>query len=174
MRNIMTNRIKGTALSAALALLFTSAAYAQDELIVIKSEVRAAKVVEAPLTGAAVKTATGIAGLMEEAVGGIVPTAAIASLAASGGRIPDLKYPANQLPESGERRYVPKKQKGDPPAVRSPEGGYEDSDGNRWEWTKDPHGGPHWDVQHPGTKRHTNVAPDGTVIGTDRFPNKPK
>ncbi|HEY7418682.1 MAG TPA: hypothetical protein VH593_26120, partial [Ktedonobacteraceae bacterium] len=32
------------------------------------------------------------------------------------------------------------------------------------------HGGPHWDVQHPnGT--HTNVAPNGKVIGKDNFPN---
>ncbi len=84
------------------------------------------------------------------------------------------KHPWSQLPKAGDRRYVPPKQKGDPPVVRHPQlPGAIDIDGNRWEWAKDPHAGPHWDVHHPGGD-HTNVAPDGTVRGPDRFPNKPR
>ena len=33
------------------------------------------------------------------------------------------------------------------------------------------HGGAHWDVQHPDGS-HTNVFPDGNVVGEDNFPNK--
>lgn len=87
---------------------------------------------------------------------------------------PHLKHPRSELPTGGERRYVPPKQKGNPEVVRSPGGkGSIDADGNEWEWARDQHGGPHFDVQHPdGT--HTNVGPDGNVIGKDNFPNRPR
>jgi len=79
---------------------------------------------------------------------------------------------ADQLPTNGDRPYSPpKKGRGNP--VRGNRGGYVDEDGNVWEWAKGggQHGGPHWDVQHPDGS-HTNVAPDGTIIGKDNFPNK--
>jgi hypothetical protein len=51
-------------------------------------------------------------------------------------------------------------------------GGFKDAYGNVWKWDPSGHAGPHWDVQHPDGS-HTNVAPDGTVIGgKDNFPNK--
>ena len=76
---------------------------------------------------------------------------------------PHLKYPKNQLPNSGDRPYVPSDYKGAPEVVPNPEGkGFVDEDGNVWEWSRDPHGGPHWDVQHPDGS-HTNVFPDGRV-----------
>jgi RHS repeat-associated protein len=84
------------------------------------------------------------------------------------------------LPRVGDRVYTPPKVKGKTGdyVVPAPQGrGFIDRHGNRWEWAKGgesgPHGGPHWDVQHKdGT--HTNVAPNGNVIGTDNFPNKRK
>lgn len=79
---------------------------------------------------------------------------------------------ADQLPTGGDRPYSPPKQgRGNPVRVRG--GGFVDEDGNVWEWAPpgQQHGGPHWDVQHPDGS-HTNVAPDGTVIGKDNFPNK--
>ncbi len=82
------------------------------------------------------------------------------------------KFPTSELPTNGQRRYVPPKQNGNPPFVKKGKG-YVDIDGNLWEWTKDPHGGPHWDVQHPNGQ-HTNVGPDGSIIGADRFPNRPR
>ena len=87
---------------------------------------------------------------------------------------PGLSFPASELPTSGERRYVPPKQKGNPEVVPYPGGGFVDVDGNIWEWGKDSHSGPHWDVQHPKTKLHTKVDPQGTVIGKDNFPNRPR
>ena len=71
----------------------------------------------------------------------------------------------------GGRIYIPPK-KGHGKPFRSPDvkGAWEDAKGNDWEWAQDQHGGPHWDVQHPDGS-HTNVAPDGTVIGKDNFPN---
>jgi len=54
-------------------------------------------------------------------------------------------------------------------------GGFEDARGNVWKPARPEvrHGGPHYEVQHPGrSKTHTNVAPDGDVIGKDRFPYK--
>ena len=78
---------------------------------------------------------------------------------------------ADQLPTSGDRPYSPpKKARGKPFKTR---GGYVDEDGTVWEWAKGggQHGGEHWDVQHPDGS-HTNVAPDGTIIGKDNFPNK--
>jgi hypothetical protein len=71
----------------------------------------------------------------------------------------------------GGRVYIPPK-KGHGKPFRSPDvkGAWEDAKGNDWEWAQDQHGGPHWDVQHPDGS-HTNVAPDGTVIGKDNFPN---
>ncbi len=79
------------------------------------------------------------------------------------------KYPANQLPTTGTRTYTPPKQKGNPPIVSNPQGkGYVDKDGNIWEWAQDQHGGPHWDVQHPDGS-HTNVFPNGNVVGDDNF-----
>lgn len=75
-----------------------------------------------------------------------------------------------RLPSGGQRPYVPpKKGYGKPQRVRG--GGFEDSNGNVWKWDPSGHAGPHWDVQHPDGS-HTNVAPDGTVIGKDNFPNK--
>ncbi len=79
---------------------------------------------------------------------------------------------ADQLPTGGDRPYSPGKQgHGNP--VRGNRGSYVDEDGNVWEWPRPGamHGGPHWDVQHPDGS-HTNVAPDGTIIGDDNFPNK--
>jgi hypothetical protein len=86
---------------------------------------------------------------------------------------PHQKYPKSELPTKGRRPYRAPKQKGNPEIVKNPEGpGYVDEHGNVWEWARDQHGGPHWDVQHPdGT--HTNVGPNGEVIGPDNFPNKP-
>lgn len=76
----------------------------------------------------------------------------------------------SRLPTGGQRPYVPpKKSHGKPQRV--PGGGFEDADGNIWKWDKSGHAGPHWDVEHPD-RSHTNVAPDGTVIGKDNFPNK--
>jgi hypothetical protein len=78
---------------------------------------------------------------------------------------------ADQLPTDGDRPYSPpKKARGKPFKTR---GGYVDEDGNVWEWAKGggQHGGEHWDVQQPDGS-HTNVAPDGTIIGKDNFPNK--
>ncbi len=69
---------------------------------------------------------------------------------------------------SGGRVYIPPKS-GRGQAVRKGKG-FVDAKGNVWEWAQDPHGGPHWDVQHPDGS-HTNVAPNGKVIGKDNFPN---
>jgi hypothetical protein len=94
------------------------------------------------------------------------------------GPVPEWRWPASagnhadQLPTGGDRPYSPPKQgRGNPVRVRG--GGFIDQDGNIWEWAPagQQHGGPHWDVQHPDGS-HTNVAPDGTVIGKDNFPNK--
>ncbi len=70
----------------------------------------------------------------------------------------------------GGRIYIPpKKGRGKP--FSNPQGkGYVDDKGNIWEWAQDQHGGEHWDVQHPDGS-HTNVAPNGKVIGKDNFPN---
>jgi hypothetical protein len=83
---------------------------------------------------------------------------------------PHLSHPRKYLPTGGDRPYVPPRRAGNPEVVTWPEGGgFEDTYGNKWEWAKDPHAGPHWDVQHPnGT--HTNVYPDGIVHqGKDKF-----
>lgn len=96
------------------------------------------------------------------------------------GPTPEWRWPssagnhADQLPTGGQRPYSPPKSgRGNPVRVKG--GGYVDQYGNRWEWAPpgQQHGGPHWDVQHPDGS-HTNVAPDGTVIGKDNFPNKSK
>jgi len=83
---------------------------------------------------------------------------------------PHLRYPRNHLPTGGTHPYEPPAQAGSPEVVAHPEGnGFLDRFGNRWEWARDQHAGPHWDVQHPdGT--HTNVYPDGMVHqGADNF-----
>jgi hypothetical protein len=89
---------------------------------------------------------------------------------------------AANLPRGGDRPYVPpKKSRGQPKKVpldnRGGKTGYEDADGNRWEWVPEgsgaAHGGPHWDVQHKDGS-HTNVYPDGHIRGEDNFPNKPR
>lgn len=50
--------------------------------------------------------------------------------------------------------------------VKNPQGkGYLDNN-NIWKRTQDQRGGPHWDVQHPDGS-HTNVFPDGNVVGPD-------
>ncbi len=83
---------------------------------------------------------------------------------------PHQPHPANQLPVAGDHPYVPPRRAGNPELVRAPNGGgYLDEAGNVWEWARDPHGGPHWDVQHADGS-HTNVYPDGIVHqGADNF-----
>jgi hypothetical protein len=83
---------------------------------------------------------------------------------------PHLSNPANHLPTGGTHPYRPPRRAGNPEIVRHPEGnGFLDDLGNRWEWAKDQHAGPHWDVQHPNDT-HTNVYPDGMVHqGEDMF-----
>lgn len=77
---------------------------------------------------------------------------------------------SSRLPSGGQRPYVPPKgAHGRPQPVRG--GGFKDKYGNVWKWDPSGHAGPHWDVEHPDGS-HTNVAPDGTVIGKDNFPNK--
>ncbi len=77
---------------------------------------------------------------------------------------------SDRLPSGGQRPYVPpKKAYGKPQRVRG--GGFEDANGNVWKWDPSGHAGPHWDVQHPDGS-HTNVSPEGQVIGPDNFPNK--
>jgi len=80
-----------------------------------------------------------------------------------------------RLPSGGDRPYVPPKgAHGKPQPVRG--GGFEDAKGNKWTWDPSGHAGPHWDVTHPdGSRSHTNVSPEGKVIGgpgKDNFPNK--
>lgn len=82
---------------------------------------------------------------------------------------PHLRRPVNQLPVEGTHPYEPPTYPGAGEYVPSPQGGYIDRYGNRWEWAADAHGGPHWDVQHPNGS-HTNVYPDGVVHqGADNF-----
>jgi RHS repeat-associated protein len=82
------------------------------------------------------------------------------------------KHPASELPTGGSRPYRPPKQRGNPEVVKNPGGkGWVDEYDNVWEWAHDQHGGPHWDVQHDDGS-HTNVTPEGEVIGEDNFPNK--
>jgi RHS repeat-associated protein len=69
---------------------------------------------------------------------------------------------ADKLPTSGEFPYNPPKQKGNPPYVRTHDGGFRDADGNVWRRDKSGQGGPHWDVEHPDGS-HTNVNDDGSV-----------
>jgi RHS repeat-associated protein len=69
----------------------------------------------------------------------------------------------NQLPKTGDFPYVPPKQKGNPPYVRAPQGGFKDANGNIWRRDKSAHGGPHWDVEHPDGS-HTNVDDTGKII----------
>jgi hypothetical protein len=87
---------------------------------------------------------------------------------------------AANLPQGGDRPYVPpKSSRGQPKKVpagkRGGAKGYEDADGNIWIWnppgSPTAHGGPHWDVEHKDGS-HTNVNPDGSVRGSDNFPNK--
>ena len=85
---------------------------------------------------------------------------------------PHLAFPLNHLPVAGPARgrgYIPPRMRGNPEVVRNPTGrGYIDRAGNVWEWARHAHGGPHWDVQHPnGT--HTNVFPDGFILGANNF-----
>lgn len=71
---------------------------------------------------------------------------------------------------SGGRVYIPPKSGHGQPVRKGK--GFVDAKGNIWEWAPGgaQHGGPHWDVQHPDGS-HTNVAPNGKVIGKDNFPN---
>jgi len=69
---------------------------------------------------------------------------------------------ADHLPKSGDVPYIPPKQKGNPPYVRTPQGGFRDANGNIWRRDKSGHTGPHWDVQHPDGS-HTNVGDDGKI-----------
>jgi hypothetical protein len=87
---------------------------------------------------------------------------------------------AANLPQGGDRPYVPpKSSRGQPKKVpsgrRGGAKGYEDADGNIWIWNPPgspaAHGGPHWDVEHKDGS-HTNVNPDGSIRGPDNFPNK--
>jgi hypothetical protein len=99
---------------------------------------------------------------------------------AAGGIVPWTSGQARGLPRGGTRPYVPpKKARGNPMKVpaggRGGSTGFIDKDGNIWVWAPPGvrHGGDHWDVQHNGGKDHTNVDPEGNVIGPDRFPNAP-
>jgi len=81
-----------------------------------------------------------------------------------------------QLPKSGDRPYIPPKKGRGQPVWDANKGGFVDEYGNVWVWAKAKHGGDHWDVEHPDGS-HTNVAPNGRVIGSsakDKFPNKRK
>ncbi len=69
---------------------------------------------------------------------------------------------ANKLPKKGNIPYIPPKQKGNPPYVRAPKGGFLDKYGNIWRRDKSKHGGEHWDVEHPDGS-HTNVDDDGEI-----------
>ncbi|MET0816714.1 MAG: hypothetical protein ABWZ67_04130 [Solirubrobacteraceae bacterium] len=100
------------------------------------------------------------------------------------GPAPAAAWPgqAANLPQGGERPYVPpKSSRGQPKKVpagrRGGARGYEDADGNIWVWnppgSPTAHGGPHWDVEHKDGS-HTNVNPDGSVRGPDNFPNRPR
>ena len=81
----------------------------------------------------------------------------------------DLPLNPGQVVPGGRIYIPPKSGRGQP--VRKGKG-FVDAKGNVWEWARGgaQHGGPHWDVQHPD-KSHTNVAPNGKVIGKDNFPN---
>jgi RHS repeat-associated protein len=70
---------------------------------------------------------------------------------------------ADKLPMSDDYPYNPPKQKGNPPYVRTHDGGFRDAQGNVWRRDKSGHGGPHWDVEHPDGS-HTNVDDEGKVI----------
>ena len=70
---------------------------------------------------------------------------------------------AGKLPKKGEFPYVPPKQKGNPPYVRAPQGGFRDANGNIWRRDKSGHRGSHWDVEHPDGS-HTNVDDEGRII----------
>jgi hypothetical protein len=81
----------------------------------------------------------------------------------------DLPLNPGQVVPGGRIYIPPKSGRGQP--VRKGKG-FVDAKGNVWEWARGgaQHGGPHWDVQHPDGS-HTNVAPNGKVIGKDNFPN---
>jgi hypothetical protein len=81
----------------------------------------------------------------------------------------DLPINPGQVVPGGRIYIPPKWSHGKPARAR---GGFVDAKGNIWEWAPGgaQHGGPHWDVQHPDGS-HTNVAPNGKVIGKDNFPN---
>lgn len=83
---------------------------------------------------------------------------------------PNERYPRNHLPTGGTHPYEPPAHAAPDAVVPHPEGnGFVDRHGNRWEWARDQHAGPHWDVQHPNGM-HTNVYPDGMVHqGADNF-----
>jgi len=103
-------------------------------------------------------------------VPGVNGAPAAAAAGAAGAGAANRGPQSDRLPSGGQRPYVPpKKAHGKPQRVRG--GGFEDASGNVWKWDPSGHAGPHWDVEHPDGS-HTNVAPDGTVIGKDNFPNK--
>ena len=84
---------------------------------------------------------------------------------------PDWVVSGHRLPRRGvDRSYVPPKTgHGKPVKVSGERYGWIDCDDNIWEWAKDQHAGPHWDVQHPDGSR-TNVTEDGVVThGDDNF-----
>ena len=71
---------------------------------------------------------------------------------------------AKHLPQGGDYPYNPPKQKGNPPYVRTPQGGFVDQNGNVW--VRDHSGhyrGPHWDVEHPDGS-HTVVDDNGKIL----------
>ncbi len=71
---------------------------------------------------------------------------------------------ANNLPKGGELPYNPPKQKGNPPYVRAPQGGFKDQNGNIWVRDHSGHyGGPHWDVERPDGG-HTIVDDKGNIL----------
>ncbi len=85
---------------------------------------------------------------------------------------------AKELPTDpgAERRYVPPKSgRGAPVRGKTKDGqyGWKDADDNIWVSDKSGHRGRHWDVHHED-RTHTNVSPDGDVLGEDNFPNRPR
>jgi RHS repeat-associated protein len=84
-------------------------------------------------------------------------------------RAGDLPLDPGTVPVGG-RVYIPPKAGHGKPVSQPHGSGFVDDRGNVWEWARDEHAGPHWDVQHEDGS-HTNVAPNGKVIGEDNFPN---
>jgi hypothetical protein len=104
---------------------------------------------------------------------GVEPEAPAETPNASTSPRPGLTFPASELPTGGTHPYEPPAH-GNGQPVRGVDAGnnrgFVDRYGNIWQWARDAHAGPHWDVQHNGGETHTNVYPDGMVHqGADNF-----